>query len=296
MSQALCGESVDEPFTVRGIAEAVEAVVDGLDASRAATPVIVDCGVDPSCLPVSATIAVDEYARSVLYNGLRHYDAARSAARRACSLEGFLLLDAALAELVEASVRCNRRDDALQALRRLVARTTPTGSYWATGITACARALVGAAAGERGVEADFAVGIDRLSAADADVAAARARLLYGEWLRRQQRRIDARSQLARALAVFERVAMHGFAERARRELLATAETGRRRTDDTRLGLTAQEAHIADLAAEGRTNIEIGQVVFLSPRTVEWHLRSVFRKLGITSRRDLRRLAATHDPV
>ena len=292
MSQALCGDWVDEPFTVRAIAEAVEAVVNGLDAPRVATPVIVDCGVDPSSMPASTTIAVDEYARSVLYNGLRHYDAARTAARRACSLEGFPLLDAALAELVEASVRCNQRDDARHALGRLVARTTPTSSHWAAGIAACARALVGAADDDHGVEADFVVAIDRLAAADADVAAARASLLYGEWLRRQLRRIDARSQLARALAVFERVGMHGFAERARRELLATAETGRRRTDDTRLGLTAQEAHIADLAGDGSTNIEIGQLLFLSPRTVEWHLRSVFRKLGITSRRDLRQRAAT----
>ncbi len=115
---------------------------------------------------------------------------------------------------------------------------------------------------------------------------ARAHLLYGEWLRREQRRRDARAQLRMAHDMLDAMGMEAFAEQARRELLATGETVRRRTVETVSALTAQEAHIARLAREGRTNPEIGAQLFLSARTVEWHLRKVFTKLGIASRREL----------
>ena len=115
---------------------------------------------------------------------------------------------------------------------------------------------------------------------------ARAQLIYGEWLRREHRRVDARGQLKAAYAAFEAMGAHAFAERAQRELLATGETVRKRTEDTDDALTPQEAQIARLAYEGLTNPEIGQRLFLSHRTVEWHLRKVFTKLGIGSRREL----------
>jgi DNA-binding CsgD family transcriptional regulator len=118
------------------------------------------------------------------------------------------------------------------------------------------------------------------------VALARTRLLYGEWLRRENRRVDGRDQLRTAHEMFADFGMEAFAERARRELLATGETVRKRTVDTRDQLTAQEAQIARLAVDGHTNPEIGAQLFISPRTVEWHLRKVFTKLGISSRKEL----------
>ena len=117
---------------------------------------------------------------------------------------------------------------------------------------------------------------------------ARAHLVYGEWLRRENRRVDAREQLRVAHEMLSEIGMEAFAERARRELLATGETVRKRTVETLDDLTPQETQIAHMAADGRTNPEIGAQLFLSPRTVEWHLRKVFGKLGITSRRELRR--------
>jgi DNA-binding CsgD family transcriptional regulator len=135
--------------------------------------------------------------------------------------------------------------------------------------------------------------IDRLGRTRLRPELARAHLLYGEWLRRENRRVDAREQLRTAHEMLNAIGMAAFAERTRRELLATGETVRKRTVEAPSTLTAQEAAIARLAGEGRTNAEIGAQLFLSARTVEWHLRKVFSKLGIGSRRDLRRvLSAT----
>src|SRR4051812_15436943 len=122
---------------------------------------------------------------------------------------------------------------------------------------------------------------------------ARARLLYGEWLRRENRRVDAREQLRAADEIFSEIGAQGFSERARRELLATGETARTRTDDARGVLTSQEAHIARLARDGLSNPEIGSQLFISPRTVQYHLRKVFLKLDIGSRNQLSRVPASH---
>jgi DNA-binding CsgD family transcriptional regulator len=163
------------------------------------------------------------------------------------------------------------------------------------GVAACARALLG---DDEGAEGSYLEAIERLGGTHARVALGRARLLYGEWLRRQGRRVDARQQLTLAHRVFSDVGLGGFSERTRRELLATGPTVRRRTDDTRLDLTAQEAQIAQLAAGGCTNPEIGERLFISPRTVEWHLRKVFTKVGVSSRRELNAIfpRAAHNAV
>ncbi|HEX3206101.1 MAG TPA: LuxR C-terminal-related transcriptional regulator, partial [Propionibacteriaceae bacterium] len=162
------------------------------------------------------------------------------------------------------------------------------GTDWALGVEARSRALLseGEAAERLYLEA-----IERLGRTRIRVALARAHLLYGEWLRRQRRRMDAREQLRIAHQLYSSMGMEGFAERARRELSATGETVRKRTVETPEELTMQEAQIARLAADGHTNPEIGARLFISPRTVEWHLRKVYTKLGVRSRQQLHKTLA-----
>jgi DNA-binding CsgD family transcriptional regulator len=228
-------------------------------------------------------IGVAEYARAVLNNGLGRYSAASGAAEKACEYEDPGLIGWALAELLEASTRAGNRDTASAALQRLQERTSVSGTDWALGIDARSRALLA-----EGLDADglYREAIQRLSRTRIRVELARARLLYGEWLRRANRRADARKQLREAHDMFSSMGADGFADRARRELLATGEKVRKRRDDTRSDLTPQEEHIARLARDGRTNSEIGAALFISARTVEWHLRKVFTKLGISSRKGL----------
>jgi len=161
------------------------------------------------------------------------------------------------------------------------------------GVEARSRALV-----SQGEEAErlYREAIERLGRTNVRVALARAHLLYGEWLRRQGRRVDASAQLRAAHQSYAAMGMEGFAERARRELVATGERVRKRSVEARDELTAQETQIARLAADGRTNPEIGAQLFLSPRTVEWHLRKVFTKLGIGSRRELSEALREAGPV
>ena len=189
----------------------------------------------------------------------------------------------ALAELVEAATRTGESGIALDALERLVQETSVSDTDYALGIRARSRALVseGPAA-----EPLYREAIDRLSRTRLRPDVARAHLLYGEWLRRDQRRVDARVELRTAYDQFTTIGMEAFAERTSRELLATGATVRKRTVETRDDLTAQERQIAHLARDGLSNPEIGARLFLSPRTVEWHLRKVFSKLGIRSRREL----------
>ena len=189
----------------------------------------------------------------------------------------------ALSELVEAATRSGKTQLAADALERLVARTDNSDGGWGLGLEARARALL--SEGEV-AERHYREAIDRLGAAGLRPELARSHLLYGEWLRRENRRVDAREQLRIAHDMLATMGADGFAERARRELLATGEKVRKRRDDTRDELTPQEEHIARLARDGRTNPEIGAQLFISPRTVEWHLRKVFTKLGISSRKGL----------
>ena len=161
--------------------------------------------------------------------------------------------------------------------------TAIEGSDWAKGLETRSRALVSEG---REAEQCYAEAVERLGRTPLRAELARAHLLYGEWLRRENRRLDARHQLHAAYYLLDAIGAEAFAERARRELLATGEKVRKREVDTYQQLTSQEEHIIRLAREGRTNPEIGAELFISTRTVEWHLRKVFAKLGITSRRDL----------
>jgi DNA-binding NarL/FixJ family response regulator len=163
------------------------------------------------------------------------------------------------------------------------ARATPTD--WLLGIDALVRAL--AAGDAEGVALAYQESIDRLASTRVLVELARSQLLYGEWLRRHQHRADARIRLRAAHDSLATIGAEAFAERARRELLATGASARKRTYETRDDLTSQEAQIASLASDGLTNADIGARLFLSPRTVEWHLKKVFSKLSISSSKQLR---------
>jgi DNA-binding CsgD family transcriptional regulator len=225
-----------------------------------------------------------EYARALLYNGLSRYEEALVAAGRACVNDDLGLSVWAHAELVEAGARGDTPDVAAAALQRLETMTRATDTDWARGIEARSRALLSDGQDANALHREA---LDWLASSHSALHLARAQLLYGEWLRREGRRVDARRQLRSAQGTFGRIGADGFADRARRELLATGETARRRTVETRDQLTAQEAQIARLAGEGYTNPEIGGRLFISPRTVEWHLHKVFVKLGIDSRKELR---------
>ncbi|TCC49181.1 helix-turn-helix transcriptional regulator [Kribbella capetownensis] len=238
-------------------------------------------------------IALADYATAVLYNGLSRYQDSLAAAQRVCEHDDLGLYGWGLTELVEAAVRSDRPDLGATALRRLEERTRAAGTDWALGIEARSRAMLsdGQAADDLYREA-----VERLARTRIIVHLARAQLLYGEWLRRGNRRVEGRQQLHSAHDTFSRTGADGFAERARRELLATGETIRRPSVDTLQDLTAQEAQIARLARDDLTNPEIGAQLFISPRTVEWHLGKVFAKLDITSRKQLRHALADSSPA
>ncbi|MEV8341396.1 helix-turn-helix transcriptional regulator [Streptomyces niveus] len=224
------------------------------------------------------------WAEAVLNNGLGRYDDALAAATRADDTSRDLFASHwALPELVEAAVRSGRSDLAAEPMARLSASALPGGTDLGAGIESRCRALL--SEGER-AEHLYREAVDRLTRTRCRPELGRAHLLYGEWLRREGRRADARTQLRHAYDTLTAVGMGGYAERARRELLATGETVRKRTAETVGDLTPREALIARLACEGRTNQEIGTTLFISARTVEWHLRKVFGKFGITSRREL----------
>jgi DNA-binding CsgD family transcriptional regulator len=229
-------------------------------------------------------IAVSEYARAVLCNGLGQYEEALAAAVSASEYREAVVENWGLSELVEPASRTGRIDLATDALSRLAAKARATGTAWALGIEARSRALL-----SRDDIADslFRDAIGHLNQSRVRSERARTHLLYGEFLRRSNRRVDARRELNTAHEMFSAMGMEGFAERARHELLATGERVRKRGVETRDELTPQEEQIARLAGDGHSNVEIGARLFLSPRTVEWHLRKVFGKLGVSSRKELR---------
>ena len=233
-----------------------------------------------------AAITVAHAFEAVLCNGLGKYEDALSAAEEAARYElEFASRKWSLVELVEAAARSGQPEIAADAVERLSECTQASGTDWALGVEARSRDSL--------TEGDVAEqlyreAIERLSRTRMRTDLARAQLVFGEWLRREGRRVDAREQLRAAYEAFSQFGAEAFAERARRELVATGETARKRTVETTFEATTQEALIARLASEGYTNPEIGAQLFLSPRTVEYHLHKVFTKLGIGSRRELRR--------
>jgi DNA-binding CsgD family transcriptional regulator len=230
-----------------------------------------------------AGLAFMDWAESVLYNGLGRYEEALAAARRVVDEAELVPLNWAMPELIEAAVRVGSLELAEEIDRRLTERSAASGTDWALGVAARSHALLDR---DGRAEEFYVEAIERLSTTRVRVELARAHLLYGEWLRRERRRVDARAELRAAHELFSEFGMEGFAERARVELEATGEHARKRTVDTLGDLTPQEVQISHLAAQGRSNKEIAAQLFISPSTVEYHLRKVFRKLGVKTRTQL----------
>jgi ATP/maltotriose-dependent transcriptional regulator MalT len=227
-------------------------------------------------------ITFAECATAVLENGRGNYAAALAAAGRACEHEELYAIRV-LPEYVEAAVRAGEPELAAAALERLIEQTQAAGTEWALGFEARSRALLsdGDAA-----DALYREALVRLGRCRAAAQLARAHLLYGEWLRRERRRLEAREHLRTAQDMFESMGAEAFGARAERELLATGEHARKRTVETTFELTPQELQIAGLAQAGLSNQVIAARLFISPRTVEYHLHKIFTKLGIASRTQL----------
>ncbi len=232
-----------------------------------------------------AGLAFMDWAESVLYNGLGRYAEALAAARRVVGHTELVPSNWAMPELIEAAVRVGAFELAAETDRRLTYRSRASGTDWALGIAARSHALL---VDDGRADDLYAEAIERLARTRVAVDLARAHLLYGEWLRRQRRRLDARNELRIAHEMFTGFGMEAFAERARVELQASGEA-RKRTVDTLDQLTPQESQVARLAAQGRTNREIAAQLFISPSTVEYHLHKAFRKLGVKSRTQLAEL-------
>jgi DNA-binding CsgD family transcriptional regulator len=224
-----------------------------------------------------------EHARAVLYNGLGRYEAALGPAQRAVAQDELWGSTWALPELAEAATGCGQADVANGAIEVLAERAQATGTNWALGLAARSRALQSEPTVAERLHREA---IDLLGRTRVAFELARARLLYGEWLRRARRRLDAREELRAAYDMFASMGAEAFAARAERELLANGDTARIRTPEDREELTLQETQIAQLARDGLSNSEIGAQLFISPRTVEYHLHKVFTKLGVSGRGEL----------
>lgn len=231
-----------------------------------------------------AIVSIAQIAEVTLALGAGRYQEAGALAAALAARGEIPIHTRVLPEAVEAAVRSGEAETARRWSDELASRAAACGTPWALGLSVRSAALV---AGDDEAEALHQQAIAVLDATDARADAARAHLLYGEWLRRQQRRTEARTALREAHERFVDMGATAFAERARGELAATGERARRRTVETADLLTPQEQQIADLAAQGETNAEIGERLYISARTVDYHLRKVYRKLGITSRRELR---------
>jgi DNA-binding CsgD family transcriptional regulator len=229
-------------------------------------------------------ISVTQWATALLNNGLGHYEEALRAAQQASDFAADLgTSNWGMVELIEAGARSGTPEKVTDAHRRLVEMARVTRTNWAIGVAERSSALL--SEGEA-AESSYRAAIDRLSETRLRPEIGRAHLLYGEWLRRQRRRVDARVHLRTAHDLFTSIGMEAFAERARNELTATGEKARKRDVETRDDLTAQESQIAQLARDGLSNAEIGARLIISQHTVAYHLRKVFNKLGITSRNQL----------
>lgn len=231
----------------------------------------------------SRVIALAAYANGVLNNGLGRYETALAALQPACEYDDLGIIGWNLSELVECAVRAGRHDLAADALDRLRLRTSAASTPWGLGITTRSAALLAA---DDAAESLYLDAIDHLGRSRVKVQLARGHLLYGEWLRRMNRRNDARDQLRLAHKMFHEFGAHAFADRAARELFPLGEKTVKRKG-TGTALTPQETQVAELAAAGLTNTEIGSQLFISTHTVEWHLSNVYAKLAIKSRRQLR---------
>ena len=294
------GELVEAAALVQELQAAMEATGTnlapyagmGLEAFRgrqAETAALVDATIEDVSLRGEGNgIAVAQWATAVLNNGVGDYQTAMTAAQRATEHPGEIVSPPwALVELIEAAARSGKSETAAEALRRLAEITSASGTNWALGVEARSRALL---SDDDTAERLYRESIELLGRTRMRADLARAHLLYGEWLRRQRRRVDARAQLRIAHDMLDAMGMDAFAERARRELQATGETTRKRsvaTGDEQL--TAQEALIARMARDGLSNPEIAARMFISARTVQYHLRKVFAKLGIESRTQLDRV-------
>jgi len=230
-----------------------------------------------------AGLSFIDWAESILYNGLGRYADALNAARRVVGHTDLVTSNWAMPELIEAATRVGAFELAASTDRHLTARSRASGTDWALGIAARSHALL---VEDGGADDLYAEAIERLARTRVAVDLARAHLLYGEWLRRQRRRLDARSELRTAHEMFTGFGMEAFAERARVELAASGERARERTVETLDQLTPQESQVARLAAQGNTNREIAAQLFISPNTVEYHLHKAFRKLDVKSRTQL----------
>lgn len=280
-------------------AEAITTAIGGPLLRRSDPLLAAYCGQESQCREtVQATIdggaiehgqgfsiAAGMLAMAVLHNGLGQYSEALKACDTTLQYDDLAVTGYALIETVEAAMRCGDLAKATQALDALVERANATGTDTALGVAARSRALVsdGPVA-----ECEYRTAIEHLERSPAVVFLARTHQVYGEWLRRQGRRVDARDQLRTAFEMFSTMGADGFADRAGRELEATGETVRKRSAEAAAQLTTQETYIAKLAREGHTNSEIAAQLFISPRTVEWHMSKIFTKLGVTSRKALRK--------
>ena len=273
--------------TGSGFARYAAIFLAGLRGAEAeARPLIEAVITDSRAAGQGVGVQSSQWVSAILYNGLGRYEEALAEAQQAAEQAPELFTSMwALVELIEAASRTGQTRLAADALGRLAEATNVGQTDWGQGIYARCRALL---SDGQDAEGFYREAVDRLSRTRLRPDLARAHLLYGEWLRRKGRRADARAQLRTAYDMCAAIGMEAFAERARRELLATGETVRKRTAGPHDQLTPQEAQIARLARAGLSNQEIGAQLFLSTRTVEWHLSKVFTKLEISSRRQLQR--------
>jgi DNA-binding CsgD family transcriptional regulator len=225
--------------------------------------------------------------------GRARYEDALHHARVLFDADPMLAVPHRLPDMIEAAVRVGDRTAAEEALARLAERASAAGTPWALGLLARSRALMAGAGAS--AEEQYKSALELLGATSIELERGRAHLIYGEWLRRARRHVDARDHLRRAHEMFATMGAEGFAERARVELLATGERAPKRTAETRNDLTPREAQVSRLVGQGATNREIAAQLFISEATVEYHLNKVFRKLGVKSRTQLARRVLEQDP-